>query len=118
MWAAGAHPLVRVVSKQLSQVHFEDFVEWWGRFSESKLEQAWKKTKKGFFRGQPTKPWRKKELAARAQRAKMFAERVRQRPACVLTGNRQYRGDLRRGYCVCMWQCRSNLTAPPVAFAG
>ena len=61
---------------QLSQVHFEEFVEWWARFSEAKLQQAWKKTKKGFFRGQPTNQWRQKEFAARAERAKMFAERV------------------------------------------
>ena len=71
--------LIHLCTRRLTmlQVHFEEFVQWWGRFSEDKLQQAWKKTKKGFFRGQPTRQWRQRELAARAQRAQMFADRVR-----------------------------------------
>ena len=76
MRATGAYSFVRVTSYPFSQIHFEDFVQWWAPFSELKLQQAWKKTKKGFFRGQPTNQWRQKEFAARAERAKMFADRV------------------------------------------
>ena len=73
---AGVQLLCTKCGIELSQAEFEHFVGWWERFSEMKLQQAWKKTKKGFFRGQPTNQWRRKELAAGLQRAKMFAERV------------------------------------------
>jgi hypothetical protein len=51
-------------------------VVWWGGFSELKLKQAWKKTTKGKFKGQPTKHWRRQYLTLRQQRSDMFAQRV------------------------------------------